>query len=226
MAGESRRSRGGSEPGVPAMKRDQSFEERRVSFRFASVDYDRTRPGYPSDGIAWALGTEPKSIVDLGCGPGNLARQLVELGHAIVGVDPSLKMLQGMKSKALPAVCGNAEEIPLRSNSFDVVTAAQAFHWFDPSRALPEIGRVLRDGGRIALFWNIRDDSVDWLESYRVSSRLRTRSARASKRGASLGTGSARPCHSMDSRNWKKGCFLTSRPSRRKNWWDSSGREA
>jgi SAM-dependent methyltransferase len=52
---------------------------------------------------------------------------------------------------------GTAEEMPLPDGSADVITVAQAFHWFDHDRALPEIHRVLREGGSLALVWNMRD---------------------------------------------------------------------
>jgi SAM-dependent methyltransferase len=61
------------------------------------------------------------------------------------------------------ALEGTAERIPLRDNSVDAVLVAQAWHWVDPARAVPEVARVLRPGGQLGLLWNIRDERADWV---------------------------------------------------------------
>jgi len=58
---------------------------------------------------------------------------------------------------------GTAEDLPLPDASVDVVTVAQAFHWFDAPVALAECARVLRPGGLLALVWNVRDETVRWV---------------------------------------------------------------
>lgn len=144
-----------------------SIDERRASFRSVGDEYERVRPQYPRAAVTWIAGGEPGVVVDLGCGPGKLTSQLAEMGHTVVGVDPSLRMLKSMRAKRLPAVCGAAEAIPLRDACADLVTAAQAFHWFDHVRAVPEMRRVARTEGRIGLLWNFRDERVEWVASLR-----------------------------------------------------------
>jgi SAM-dependent methyltransferase len=143
-------------------------DERRVraaSFGGVADVYERSRPGYPDDAVCWLAGEEPGDVVDLGAGTGKLTRSLVDLGHRVTAVEPLPEMLDQLRA-AVPeatAVEGGAEEIPLAAESADVVTVAQAFHWFDHGPALVEIARVLRPGGRVALVWNIRDESQSYV---------------------------------------------------------------
>lgn len=145
------------------MNEADDVDARRASFLSVTDDYERTRPQYPDEAIGRAVGPPAKTILDLGCGPGKLTAQLAALGHAVSGLDPSPTMLAGMRAKGLPAVCGRAERVPILDAALDVVTAAQAFHWFDHELAVPEMRRVLKDGGRACLFWNLREESVDWV---------------------------------------------------------------
>jgi SAM-dependent methyltransferase len=61
---------------------------------------------------------------------------------------------------------GTAESLPLDDASVDAVTVAQAFHWFDPPKALAEIRRVLRPGGHLFLLWNMRDRRHGWVSEF------------------------------------------------------------
>ncbi len=63
-----------------------------------------------------------------------------------------------------PALLGTAEDIPLPDDSVDAVLVAQAWHWFDPERAIKEVARVLRPGGRLGLVWNTRDERLGWVK--------------------------------------------------------------
>ena len=146
------------------VNRDES-RGRATSFAAVADEYERSRPGYPDDAVRWLVGEEPRDVVDLGAGTGKLTRSLVALGHRVIAVEPLPEMIAHLRA-AVPGVSvveGGAEAIPLESGSADVVTAAQAFHWFDHGPALREIARVLRLGGSVALVWNTRDDREEWV---------------------------------------------------------------
>ncbi len=106
-----------------------------------------------------------RDVLDLGAGTGKLTTRLVERGLDVVAVDPLAEMLEVLRRSLpdTPALLGTAEEIPLADNSVDAVLVAQAWHWFDPARAVPEVVRVLRPGGRLALVWNTRDERLGWV---------------------------------------------------------------
>ena len=118
--------------------------------------------------MRWLTGAEPRRVLDLGAGTGKLTRALVALGHDVIAVEPSPEMIAQLR-RALPgveAIEGAAERIPVPDGRFDVVTAGQAFHWFEAERALPEIARVLRPGGTLGLVWNL------WNDEHEVVARL------------------------------------------------------
>ncbi|WP_395696372.1 class I SAM-dependent methyltransferase [Nocardioides sp.] len=135
------------------------------SFGSVADAYDRARPTYPREAAAWLTGDQPTTVLELGAGTGKLTEVLVGLGHDVHATDPDEQMLARLHER-LPdvrtSVCG-AEEVPAADASYDVVVAAQAFHWFDHDRALPEIARVLKPGGRLALVWNWRDEKIPWV---------------------------------------------------------------
>lgn len=136
-----------------------------TAFAEVAGAYERARPTYPQDAVRWLLGDEPGDVADLGAGTGKLTRVLVALGHRVTAVEP-LDAMRAQLEEAVPGVAvvsGNAESLPLEDASVDAVACAQSFHWFDHAVALPEIARVLRPGGRLALVWNSRDDRVDWV---------------------------------------------------------------
>ena len=144
---------------------------RASSFGEVADAYERARPGYPEDAVRWLAGDEPCDVVDLGAGTGKLTRSLVALGHRVTAVEPLAEMREHLRA-AVPgatALEGSAEALPLPDASADVITCAQAFHWFDHATALAEIARVLRPGGRLALVWNARDDREPWVAKLSVA---------------------------------------------------------
>jgi len=136
------------------------------SFGGVADAYDRGRPTYPREAAVWLTSEKPLSVLELGAGTGKLTEQLVALGHDVHATEPDPKML-AILDRNLPDVRlsrAPAEEIPAGDASYDVVVSAQAFHWFDPDRALPEIARVLRPHGRLSLVWNQRDERIPWVK--------------------------------------------------------------
>jgi ubiquinone/menaquinone biosynthesis C-methylase UbiE len=132
-------------------------------FDGAASVYDRVRPGYPPEAIAWfaeQLGLGPgRTVIDLAAGTGKLTAPLLETGARVVAVEPSEGMLAILRQRVpgTESIRGTAEEIPLPESSADAVVVAQAFHWFANDTALAEIHRVLRPGGALGLVWNRRD---------------------------------------------------------------------
>jgi SAM-dependent methyltransferase len=122
--------------------------------------YDRARPDYDSEPIAWLwgdLGLGPGStVVDLAAGTGKLSRVLVGRGAELVAVEPQGPLRDLLQRRVVEATVldGTAESIPLPDGAADAVLVGEAFHWFDGDRALPEIHRVLRARGGLALIWH------------------------------------------------------------------------
>jgi len=140
-----------------------------AGFDAGAADYERARPGYPHEVgelLSRELGLGPGSrVCDLAAGTGKLTRLLVGRGLDVVAVEPVAGM-RAQLAEVLPEVevlDGTAEAIPLGDGTVDAVTVAQAFHWFRVDEALAEIRRVLRPGCGVALVWNRRDESVEWV---------------------------------------------------------------
>ena len=142
------------------------------AFDAAAGAYERARPDYPEAAVRafrTALGIGPDSVVlDLAAGTGKLTRSLRAAGPIrLLAVEPS----EGMRREFLAAVPdvpildGTAERIPIADGRVDAVVVGQAFHWFGPE-APAEIARVLRPGGGLAVFWNVRDETVPWVERF------------------------------------------------------------
>lgn len=139
---------------------------RSLSFGEEAAAYERGRPSYPPEAIDWLLQAGARDVLDLGAGTGKLTVRLVERGLDVIAVDPIPEMLEVLRRSLpdTPALLGSAEEIPLPDDSVDSVLVAQAWHWFDPQRAIREVARVLRPGGRIGLVWNVRDERLGWVK--------------------------------------------------------------
>ncbi|MGH3685732.1 MAG: class I SAM-dependent methyltransferase [Pseudonocardiaceae bacterium] len=149
---------------------DDYYARRARSFGAVATSYAQHRPDYPDEAVAWAL--EPLSsrtaVLDLAAGTGKLTAAILRCrvpAAAVLAVEPDAAMRAEL-SRRLPEItvrAGSAEQIPADDGAVDAVLVGQAFHWFDPDRALPEIARVLRPGGVLATLGNAEDDSVGWV---------------------------------------------------------------
>ncbi|MFC6150423.1 MULTISPECIES: class I SAM-dependent methyltransferase [Mumia] len=138
--------------------------ERASAYDGCAGQYANARPSYPERAVRWLVGDEPVRVLELGAGPGQMTEALLRAGHDVVALDRSAEMLRQLAEHLeVPVARGVAERLPFHAGAFDVVVAAQSFHWFDPLRCLPEIARVLRTDGHLSLVWNTRDESVPWV---------------------------------------------------------------
>jgi SAM-dependent methyltransferase len=139
--------------------------ERARAFGLVAQEYDRGRPGYAAEAIDWLLGDAPLDVVDLGAGTGKLSEALVRAGHRVTAVEPLSEMRAILQDRlpAVAAVDGTAEETGLPDACAEAVAAGAAFHWFDRSRAFPEIARILRPPGVLGLLGNAFDISAQWV---------------------------------------------------------------
>ena len=132
--------------------------------------YQKARPSYAQamlDFIAqkWQIGNG-SMVADIGSGTGILTRQLLGLGARVYAVEPNADM----RAKAeellgdnpnFVSVTGTAEQTGLPDHSFQLVTAASAFHWFDTERFKLECERILLPGAPVVLVWNKAELSAE-----------------------------------------------------------------
>lgn len=167
-----------------------------AAFLSQGTEYDDLRPGYPDVIVDQVLAAASRDsgqrgrlrVVDMGAGSGKLSLAFVGRGCAVTAVDPSAQMLlvakaAGPKTRdnttraavgphalggTLTTRVASAEDTGLASGCADLVTAAQAWHWFDPAAATAEALRLLdpEGPGMLALVWNTLDVSIPWVHRY------------------------------------------------------------
>lgn len=143
-------------------------------------DYVRYRPSYPAevlDILAREAGLTPDSVVaDIGSGTGISAELFLRRGNSVFGVEPNEPMRSAAERllAGYPkwhSVAGTAEATTLPDASIDLITAAQAFHWFDRVKTRPEFVRILKPGCRLAIIFNTRlVDRSPFLRGYEAIS--------------------------------------------------------
>jgi SAM-dependent methyltransferase len=137
------------------------------SFGVVADEYDRLRSGPSAAALDWLLPKAASDVLEIGAGTGILTRLLAARVEHLTAVEPDERMraVLAAADPRIDVLAGQAEEIPADSSSVDVVIAQSAWHWVDESRAIPEVARVLRPGGRLSLVWTGPDRSVDWMRS-------------------------------------------------------------
>ena len=156
--------------------------ERASSFGSIAEDYDRLRPGPPDEAISWLLPDGGCALaVDLAAGTGLVSRALVSYselishseraGHAdrVVAIEPDPRMAAVLRARSpgVTVLRGVGEAIPLADATVDAVLISSAWHWLDPERAVPELARVLRAGGRLCVLRSGLDQDAGWLRELR-----------------------------------------------------------
>jgi len=139
------------------------------------ANYASYRPSYPP-GLIDILASEcnlgnQSTIADIGSGTGIFSRLLLDKGFQVAAVEPNENMrreaeLQLMDYKNFTSVAGESESTGLAKSSIDLITAAQAFHWFRRDETKPEFFRILKPAGQVALIWNQRKIEQPFQKEY------------------------------------------------------------
>jgi SAM-dependent methyltransferase len=125
------------------------------SFGTDADRYDRARPHYPGAMVeAIAAASPGRDVLDVGCGTGIAAGQFQAVGCRVLGVDPDPRMAELARRKGIETEVATFEAWDPAGRAFDAVIAGQAWHWVDPVAGAAKAARVLRPGGRLAVFWN------------------------------------------------------------------------
>jgi len=142
-----------------------SFADAKQRFSNRVTDYVRYRPGYPSaliDLLRSECGLRPDhAVADIGSGTGLLSKLFLENGNRVFGIEPNEEMRRAGEEclaayKNFSSVRGSSEATTLPDSSFDFITAAQAFHWFEPTATRREFLRILKPHGWVVVIWNDR----------------------------------------------------------------------
>lgn len=117
--------------------------------------YDRARPRYPRELVDRVVAGLPgRSVLDVGCGTGIVARLFQAAGCEVLGVEPDERMAAFAAERGLPVDIAKFEDWDPAGRAFDALVAGMTWHWVDPVKGAQQAARVLRPGGRVALFWN------------------------------------------------------------------------
>jgi SAM-dependent methyltransferase len=158
-----------SEPSPEVLQR----AEGRVLFGLDPSGYEAGRPQYPDevyqalrDRCGLAAGAQ---VLEIGPGTGLVTKRLLGAGAAVVAVEPNPNLgafLRATCPRGLRVVQATFEQVELVESAFDLGVAATSFHWVDQPVGLAKLGRLLRPGGAVALWWTLYQDPVGPLDEF------------------------------------------------------------
>ncbi|QQQ78306.1 class I SAM-dependent methyltransferase [Saccharothrix sp. 6-C] len=129
--------------------------------------YDRTRPTYPDALVEAVVAASPgPDVVDVGTGTGIAARQFQAAGCRVLGVEVDPRMAAWARRRGLDVEVSSFEDWEPAGRLFDAVVSGQTWHWVDPVAGAAKAARVLRPGGRLAVFWNVAQPPPALAESF------------------------------------------------------------
>jgi SAM-dependent methyltransferase len=132
---------------------ERGLEGRRAAYRFS------TGPDAPQMAFDAVAEVAPRRVLEVGCGPGELAARIRdELGADVLALDISPRMVELARGRGVDARVGDVQELPFAEGEFDCAVAAwMLYHVPEPDRALAELARVLERGGRLVAVTNAPD---------------------------------------------------------------------
>lgn len=158
------------------MNNSATGKDPRQRFSDRVKDYTLYRPGYPADALNYIVGQSNigshSTVADVGSGTGIFTEHLLSVGAVVIAVEPNEAMRLASDVSLgshdnYQSQSGSAEQTGLQDHSIDLITAAQAFHWFDVTVAKKEFRRVLKPEGMVALIWNRRDSrDSEFMQQY------------------------------------------------------------
>ena len=128
-------------------------------------NYIKYRPGYPMEIITF-LSKEISFnsswiVADVGSGTGILSRLFLDNGNYVFGIEPNNEMRKAGEQQLsnytnFKSINGSSENTGLKNNIVNLISAGQAFHWFDVQKSKEEFKRILKKKGYVFLIWNNR----------------------------------------------------------------------
>lgn len=135
--------------------------------------YKQFRPNYPEEYIQYLIRenhlTPQSQVADIGSGTGKLTAQLLDHHLKVIAVEPNDDMRNAAEQNlsrcpTFTSQNGTAENTWIQAKSIDLITVAQAFHWFEVEKFKTECQRILKPGAKVALVWNSRNQEQDLIQ--------------------------------------------------------------